>query len=58
MTTKKPPRRRRCPRCGLLWPQFAGPCCNDCAHQLELPFVTAAMLATTGRRRRPRRSAC
>jgi hypothetical protein len=37
MTKKgRVPNRKRCPRCGQLWPQFPGRYCFDCAHQGEL----------------------
>jgi hypothetical protein len=40
---KRLPERKRCKRCGLLWPRFAGRICRDCTHQLELaPIVAAA----------------
>jgi hypothetical protein len=39
---KAEPARKRCKRCGLLWPRFAGRICQDCAHQVEFASIVAA----------------
>jgi hypothetical protein len=41
-TTKKVAERRRCPRCGQLWPRFKGRWCFDCTSNLELPLPAQA----------------
>ena len=44
MSRKKPEKapRRRCPRCGLVWPRFEGPACFDCLHNGELSLPARA----------------
>jgi hypothetical protein len=42
---EKKQRRKRCPRCGALWPSFEGPACFDCLHNGELPLQPRAAKA-------------
>jgi hypothetical protein len=44
--SKKATRRRRCPRCGLIWPRFDGPACFDCLHNGELSLPARAPVAS------------
>jgi hypothetical protein len=45
---KRMPERKRCKRCGLLWPRFAGRICRDCEHQIEIPLTTALVATAPG----------